>query len=54
METTIKAKQVSYGKVEVRDAGTASPRYRLYVNGELKKTSDSKDTIMYEYDHTYY
>ncbi|MBQ9506420.1 MAG: hypothetical protein IJR51_04625 [Clostridia bacterium] len=28
METTIKSKTVSYGLVEVRDAGTKSPRYR--------------------------
>lgn len=54
METTIKSKRVSYGLVEIRDAGTLSPRYRLYVNGELKKQSDSFDTIMWEYDHTYY
>jgi hypothetical protein len=54
METTIKSKRVSYGLVEIRDAGATSPRYRLYVNGELKKHSDSLDAIMWEYDHTYY
>lgn len=33
MERTIKSKVVSYGLVEVRDAGAISPRYRLYVAG---------------------
>lgn len=54
MEKTIKSKQVSYGTVKITDAGTADPRYRLYVNGELKATSNNLESLVYEYEHTYY
>ena len=53
MEQTIKSKSLSYGLVEVRDAGAVSPRYRLYLNGTLKEYSDSLDTIMRCYDRYY-
>ena len=53
METTIKSKTVSYGLVEVRDAGTKSPRYRLYVAGKLKETSDNLNTILSCFDRIY-
>ena len=39
METTIKAKKVSYGYIEIRDAGTLSPRYRIYLNGRIYECS---------------
>lgn len=54
METTIRSKVVSYGLVEIRDAGPASPRYRLYVAGQLKQCSDDLSSLIWEYDHTYY
>lgn len=53
METTIKSKMLSYGLVEVRDAGAKSPRYRLYVAGQLKSYSDSLSTILSEFDKLY-
>ena len=46
MEKTIKSKRVSYGLVEIRDAITISPRYRLYVSGSLMKVSDDLNTIL--------
>ena len=50
---TIKSKVVSYGLVEVRDAGAISPRYRLYVAGQLKEVSDNLSTILSCYDRYY-
>lgn len=54
METTIKAKNVSYGLVEIRDAGTSSPRYRIYVNNQLKEQSDNLNDIIRIFDSRYY
>ena len=53
MERTIKSKVVSYGLVEVRDAGAISPRYRLYVAGQLKEVSDNLSSILSCYDRYY-
>lgn len=50
METVIKSKVVSYGLVELRDAGAASPRYRIYVAGELKEYSDDLKGILWFFD----
>lgn len=44
---------VSYGLVEIRDAGNISPRYRLYVAGVLKEHSDNLYTIMSCFDRYY-
>ena len=52
--TTIKSKRVSYGLVELRDAGTSSPRYRIYVNGDLKEQSDDLNTISQIFNSKYY
>lgn len=54
MEITLKSKRVSYGLVELRDAGTHSPRYRIYVNGQLKEQSDDLNTIISIFDSRYY
>lgn len=54
METTIRSKRVSYGLVELRDAGTLSPRYRIYVNGRLKEQSDDLNTVLRIFDTRYY
>lgn len=54
METTIKSKRVSYGLVELRDAGTLSPRYRIYVNSQLKEQSDNLNDIIRIFDSRYY
>lgn len=54
METTIDRKRVSYGTVELKDAGTASPRYRIYVNGQLKEYSDDLYTIRSIFNSKYY
>jgi hypothetical protein len=53
MESVIKCKMLSYGLVEVRDAGATSPRYRLYVAGQLKSYSDDLYTILAEFDRLY-
>ncbi len=53
MEKTIKSKVLSYGLVEVRDAGATSPRYRIYVAGQLKEYSDSLSTILSCFDRYY-
>lgn len=49
-ETTVKIKSLSYGTVEIRDAGCASPRYRLYINGQIKDASDNLNAILRLYD----
>ena len=54
MEITLKSKRVSYGLVELRDAGAANPRYRIYVNGQLKQYSEDLNFLMREFDRTYY
>lgn len=43
---------VSYGLVEIRDEGV-SPRYRLYVAGQLKESSDNLNTILACFDRYY-
>ncbi len=53
MERTLKSKVVSYGLVEVRDGGTLSPRYRLYVAGQLKEVSDSLSVILSCFERYY-
>ncbi|MBR3460133.1 MAG: hypothetical protein IKH21_04975 [Clostridia bacterium] len=53
MERTIKSKRVSYGLVEIRDAGAVSPRYRLYVAGQLAEYSDNLSTIIDCYNRRY-
>ena len=50
METVIKSKVVSYGLVELRDAGATSPRYRIYVAGQLKEYSDDLNGIMWFFE----
>jgi len=52
--TTILSKQVSYGKVEIRDHGAQSPRYSIWVNGQIKEYSDDYSTIKSIYDSKYY
>ena len=54
METVIKSKTVSYGRVELRDAGAVSPRYRIYVNGQLKEYSDDLSFMTSTFDRKYY
>ena len=54
METTIKSKRVSYGQVELKDGGTLNPRYRIYLNGSLKETSNDKNTIVSIFDKNYH
>lgn len=49
-EPTIKMKSLRYGTVEIRDAGCVSPRYRLYVNGQIKDASDDLNAILRLYD----
>lgn len=51
---TIKSKSVSYGLVELRDEGTCSPRYRIYVNGSLKEQSDDLNFMIQTFDRKYY
>ena len=53
MERVLKSKWVSAGLVEVKDAGTSSTRYRLYVAGHLKEVSDDLSAIMRCYDRYY-
>ena len=52
--TTILSKHVSYGKVEIRDHGPQSPRYSIWVNGQIKEYSDDYSTIKSIYDSKYY
>lgn len=54
METVLKRKTVSYGTVELRDAGPVSPRYRIYVNGQLKEYSDDQYFLSSTFDNKYY
>ena len=53
MDKTIKSKMESYGLVEVRDGGAKSPRYSLYVAGQLKEVSDDLNTILRCFDRYY-
>ena len=50
----IKTKVVSYGTIQIRDAGAISPRYSILVNGEVKEYSDDLKTIEDIYDRKYY
>lgn len=54
METTLKSKRVSYGTVELRDGGATSPRYRIYVNGQLKEYSEDLYFLTSEFNNKYY
>ncbi|MBR1781289.1 MAG: hypothetical protein IJ751_07815 [Oscillospiraceae bacterium] len=54
METTIKSKRVSYGLVELKDAGASSPRYRIYVNGQLKEYSNDLNFMVSTFERKYY
>ena len=54
MEQVIKIKRVSYGTVELRDGGPVSPRYRIYVNNQLKEYSDDFRGIVEIFDRKYY
>ncbi len=51
---TIKIKTVSYGTVELRDNGAQSPKYSIWVNGELKEISDDLDFMIRTYDSKYH
>ena len=54
MAVTIKSKYVSYGLVEIKYSGSYSPRYGIYVNGELKEYSDDLNYLMGLFDRKYY
>lgn len=54
MERILKEKRVSYGKVELRDAGAVSPRYRIYLNGTLREYSDNLYDLQRIFDTKYY
>ena len=54
MEITLKSKRVSYGLVELRDAGAVSPRYCIYVNGQLKEYSDDLYGLTRIFNSRYY
>jgi hypothetical protein len=54
MTTTIKIKNVSYGVVELKDHGAQSPRYAIYVNGQIKEISDNLDFMIQTFDRKYY
>ena len=54
MVISIKAKQVSYGLVEIKDHGAQSPRYAIYVNGQIKEYSDDLTTILRIFESKYY
>lgn len=54
LTVTIKAKQVSYGLVELKDHGPSSPRYAIYVNGQIKEISDDLNFMIRTFDQKYY
>ena len=54
MAITIRAKRVSYGLVELKDKGPSSPRYAIYVNGQIKEISDNLDFMIQTFDQKYY
>lgn len=54
MVISIKAKQVSYGLVEIKDHGAQSPRYAIYVNGQIKEYSDDLTTLLRIFETKYY
>jgi len=53
MAVTIKAKRVSYGLVELKDNGPSSPRYAIFVNGQIKEISDNLDFMIQTFDQKY-
>ena len=53
MAVTIRAKRVSYGLVELKDNGPSSPRYAIYVNGQIKEISDNLDFMIQTFDQKY-
>ena len=54
MVTVLKRKRVSYGEVELRDHGASSPRYGIYVNGELKEYSENLAFMIQTFDRKYW
>lgn len=54
MASVIKSKRVSYGLVELKDHGAQSPRYAIYVNGQIKEHSDNYDLIVSIFNTKYY
>lgn len=46
MASVIKSKRTSYGTVELRDHGAQSPRYAIYVNGQIKEISEASGMIV--------
>lgn len=54
MATVIKVKKVSYGIVELKDHGAQSPRYAIYVNGQIKEISDDLYYMIRTFDEKYY
>jgi len=54
MATTLKSKRLSYGLVELREEimyGTAT--YVLYVNGQVKSSSQDLNYMIGEYNRLY-
>ena len=54
MSTLLKSKRVSYGLVELRDHGASSPRYGIYVNGQLKEYSNNLSFLIETFDRKYH
>ena len=54
MEYVIDEKKVSYGYVKLVDAGNLSPRYRIYLNGQLREQSDDLSTVKRIFEKDYY
>ena len=54
MAVTIQSKRVSYGLVELKDNGPSSPRYAIYVNGQIKEVSDDYSFMMQLFNNKYY
>lgn len=54
MEKILKTKKVSYGTVVLKDHGNSSPRYAIYVNGEIKEISDNRDFMIRTFDTKYH
>lgn len=54
MRTVLKSKRVSYGYVELVDAGTTWARYRIELNGNLQEVSDDLSYMSRLFDTKYY
>lgn len=53
--TTLKAKRVSYGLVELVEwSGSSSLRYAILVNGTIKAQSNDLTFLIGEFDRKYY